>query len=60
MIETSPGYLKVDYKTFVDPVDYGQLNLAGVLKKSSQVGTTKLALAMIRVHPRPFSACWVW
>jgi cell division protein FtsI (penicillin-binding protein 3) len=46
MIETSPGYLKVDYKTFVDPVDYGQLNLAGVLKKSSQVGTTKLALAM--------------
>lgn len=46
IIETSPGYLKVDYKTFVDPVDYGQLNLAGVLKKSSQVGTTKLALAM--------------
>ena len=46
VIETSPGYLKVDYKTFVDPVDYGQLNLAGVLKKSSQVGTTKLALAM--------------
>ena len=46
VIETSPGYLKVDYKTFVDPIDYGQLNLAGVLKKSSQVGTTKLALAM--------------
>ncbi len=45
-VETSPGYFKVDYKTFVDPIDYGQLNLAGVLRKSSQVGTTKLALAM--------------
>ena len=45
-IETSPGYFKVDYKTFVDPVNYGQLTLAGVLKKSSQVGTTKVALAL--------------
>ena len=46
LINTSPGYLKVDYKTFVDPGDYGELSLAGVLAKSSQVGTTKIALEL--------------
>jgi len=46
LINTSPGYLKVDYKTFVDPGDYGELSLAGVLSKSSQVGTTKIALEL--------------
>ncbi len=45
-IDTSPGYLKVDYKTFVDPKNYGVLDLAGILTKSSQVGTTKLALEL--------------
>ena len=46
VISTSPGYLKVDYKTFVDPSNYGELKLADVLSKSSQVGTTKVALAL--------------
>ena len=46
LINTNPGYLKVDYKTFVDPVNYGELSLAGVLAKSSQVGTTKIALEL--------------
>jgi cell division protein FtsI (penicillin-binding protein 3) len=45
-IDTSPGYLKVTYKTFVDPKNYGVLDLAGILTKSSQVGTTKVALAL--------------
>ena len=45
-IDTNPGYLKVDYKTFVDPSNYGELNLAEVLTKSSQVGTTKVALSL--------------
>ena len=45
-VDTNPGYLKVDYKTFVDPSNYGELNLAEVLTKSSQVGTTKVALAL--------------
>ena len=44
VINTSPGYLKVDYKTFVDHRDYGTLDMAGILTKSSQVGTTKIAL----------------
>ncbi len=46
IIDTSPGYLKVAYKTFIDPRDYGDLDLIGILNKSSQVGTTKLALAL--------------
>ena len=46
IINTSPGYYKVSYKTFVDPRDYGPLTLAGILKKSSQVGTTKVALEL--------------
>lgn len=45
-IDTSPGYLKVTYKTFVDPKNYGELDLAGILTKSSQVGTTKVALEL--------------
>ena len=45
-IDTSPGYLKVTYKTFVDPKNYGVIDLAGILTKSSQVGTTKVALAL--------------
>ena len=46
VINTSPGRIKVSYKTFVDPHDYGRLDLAGILTKSSQVGTTKLALQL--------------
>ena len=46
VIDTSPGYLKVSYKTFVDHRDYGPLDMAGILTKSSQVGTTKIALKL--------------
>lgn len=46
MIDTSPGYLKVDYKVFEDQKDYGVLDLTGILSKSSQVGTSKLALQL--------------
>lgn len=45
-VNTSPGYLRVSYKTFVDPINYGELDMAGILTKSSQVGTTKVALAL--------------
>lgn len=44
LIDTAPGYIEVAGKTFADIGDYGQLDLAGVLKKSSQVGTSKIAL----------------
>lgn len=46
VIDTNPGYLKVDYKTFEDPKNYGLLDLSGILSKSSQVGTSKLALQL--------------
>ncbi len=45
-IDTHPGSLKVDYKTFTDHSNYGVLDLAGVLIKSSNVGTTKIALEL--------------
>jgi len=46
MIETSPGYITVSGKTFRDHHNYGLLTLGGVIQKSSQVGTTKIALSL--------------
>ncbi|MAH73249.1 MAG: cell division protein [Porticoccaceae bacterium] len=45
-VDTSPGYITVDYKTFTDINDYGVLNLTEILSKSSQVGTIKVALEL--------------
>ncbi|WP_101760344.1 penicillin-binding protein 2 [Oceanicoccus sp. KOV_DT_Chl] len=44
IVDTNPGYLRVGSKTLLDPVNYGKLNVTGILTKSSQVGTSKLAL----------------
>ena len=44
LINTSPGYVKVGRKTFVDPKNYGEIDLGTVIQKSSQVGISKLAL----------------
>ena len=46
VIDTNPGYFKVDYKIFEDFKNYGSLDLTGILSKSSQVGTSKLALQL--------------
>ncbi|MBV1931598.1 MAG: penicillin-binding protein 2 [Porticoccaceae bacterium] len=46
VIDTSPGHFRVGRKTFVDHKNYGPLDLTGILKKSSQVGTTKIAMAL--------------
>ncbi|MFS1524908.1 peptidoglycan D,D-transpeptidase FtsI family protein [Microbulbifer sp. 2304DJ12-6] len=43
-IDTNPGYIRVPGKTLVDPINYGKLDLTGVITKSSQVGITKIAL----------------
>lgn len=45
-INTAPGYVRVGQKTFLDPVNYGVMDLGKILKKSSQVGITKIALSM--------------
>lgn len=46
LIDTSPGYIKVGKKTLLDPVNYGVIDLNKILVKSSQVGTSKVALAL--------------
>ncbi len=43
-IDTSPGYIWMAGKTFTDHSNYGVLDLAGILQKSSQVGITKIAM----------------
>jgi len=45
-VSTSPGYMRVGRATIRDVHNYGDLNLAGVLKKSSNVGIVKIALAI--------------
>lgn len=46
MIETSPGRIRVGPKVYPDPRNYGLISLTRVLQKSSQVGVTKIALAL--------------
>ena len=46
LIDTSPGHLSVRGKLIEDPRDFGELTLAGVVRKSSQVGISKVALAL--------------
>lgn len=43
-IDTNPGYVQVGRKTLLDPVNYGVVDVAKVLQKSSQVGLTKISL----------------
>ena len=46
VVDTHPGFIKVGAKTIPDPVNYGELDLGGIIEKSSQVGITKLALSL--------------
>ncbi len=52
VIDTSPGYVRIGSKTLVDPVNYGVLDLEHILKKSSQVGISKMSLVL--------NEQWVW
>jgi cell division protein FtsI (penicillin-binding protein 3) len=45
-IDASPGWIRVDRKTLKDPVNYGQIDVTKVLTKSSQIGTTRIALSL--------------
>ena len=45
-IDTRPGTMRVANKTIRDHRNYGVIDVATVLTKSSNVGTTKLSLAM--------------
>jgi len=52
IIDTSPGRVRFGRKTYEDPVNYGVINLTRVLTKSSQVGTTKVAMTLEPEHMR--------
>ena len=45
-VDTRPGYLKVGRKLIKDHRNYGLINVEKVLTKSSNVGSTKLALSL--------------
>lgn len=45
-INTAPGFFKVGTHTIRDVKNYGELNVATVIKKSSNVGATKIALSL--------------
>lgn len=46
VIDTSPGFIKVGSKVIKDPKDRGVLKLGEIIAYSSQVGISKLALAL--------------
>lgn len=46
IIDTAPGHFRVRKKMIQDPVNYGAIMLETVLTKSSQVGISKVALAL--------------
>ena len=46
VVETAPGYYYVGRHRVRDHRNYGDLNLAGILQKSSNVGVSKIALAL--------------
>lgn len=46
IIDTSPGYLRVARHTVRDVHDYGALDMAGVLRKSSNIGAVRIGMSM--------------
>ncbi|MEH6626953.1 MAG: penicillin-binding transpeptidase domain-containing protein [Motiliproteus sp.] len=46
IVDTSPGYVRVKGKTIRDHRNYGELNITGIITKSSNVGASKLALSL--------------
>lgn len=46
VIDTSPGYMRVRSASIRDHRNYGELDITGIITKSSNVGVTKLALSM--------------
>jgi cell division protein FtsI (penicillin-binding protein 3) len=45
-INTEPGWLRVGVNTVKDVHNYGMLDVSGVIRKSSNVGITKIALSL--------------
>lgn len=45
-IDTSPGWMRIDRFTIHDIRDFGELDMAGILEKSSNIGMAKLVLEL--------------
>ncbi len=46
VVDTRPGYFRVGRHTVRDLHNYGVLDVSGIIKKSSNVGATKIALSL--------------
>jgi len=46
VIDTSPGWMRMGGSLVQDSRNYGQLDVTGIIRKSSNVGTSKLALSV--------------
>ncbi|WP_370280890.1 peptidoglycan D,D-transpeptidase FtsI family protein [Pontibacterium sp.] len=46
VVDTTPGYMRVKGKTIRDHRNYGELDITGIITKSSNVGSAKLALSL--------------
>ncbi len=46
VVDTSPGWMRIDRFTIHDIRNYGELDLAGILEKSSNIGMSKLVLEL--------------
>ena len=46
VVDTSPGWMRIDRFTIRDIRNYGKLDLAGILEKSSNIGMSKLVLEL--------------
>jgi cell division protein FtsI (penicillin-binding protein 3) len=46
VVDTSPGWMRIDQFTIRDFRNYGELDLAGILEKSSNIGMSRLALQL--------------
>jgi cell division protein FtsI (penicillin-binding protein 3) len=46
IVDTSPGNLRIRGYTVRDPRNYGRISVSDILKKSSNVGTSKIALTL--------------
>jgi cell division protein FtsI (penicillin-binding protein 3) len=46
IVDTSPGWMRLGGSIVDDPRNYGELDLTSIIRKSSNMGTSKLALAV--------------
>ena len=46
VVNTHPGYMRLENKTIRDHRNYGELDITGILTKSSNIGVSKLALEL--------------